>query len=118
LVDDISVYDERTIYDATPTLPWWKQRRTKIMLAVMFIVVVTLTTALGVLLSRPDPDPVIIQKSGGGSNVPTISMAPSSSLAPSSSPSECALTVAHKCAEAGYVKSRWAKCDLLISVHM
>ena len=93
LVDDISVYDERTIYDATPTLPWWKQRRTKIMLAVMLVVVVTLTTALGVLLSRPDPDPVIIQ-SGGGSNVPTISMAPSSSLAPSSSPSECALTVA------------------------
>ena len=91
LVDDISVYDERTIYDATQTLPWWKQRRTKIFAGVVFILLAALVIALGVTLSRPDPDPVIIRSAG--SNIPTKSLAPSASLAPSSSPSECALTI-------------------------
>ena len=87
LVDDISVYDERTIYEATPTLPWWKQKRVRLMVGVVFILLAALSIALGVTLSR-QPDRVMIQ-SAAGSNVPTISSAPSSSLVPSSSPTEC-----------------------------
>ena len=61
------------------------------MLGVMLVIVGAFAIALGVTLSRPDPDPVIIRSAG--SNIPTKSLAPSVSLAPSSSPSECALTI-------------------------
>ena len=51
LVDDISVYDERTIYDATPTLPWWKQKRMRVISGVVFILLAAFAIALGVSLT-------------------------------------------------------------------
>ena len=81
LVDD----GDGEVYDATPlepTLPWWKQRRTKILLGVVIVLVGALTVALGVSLSN-NPEPVLTFVTP----TPTISIATSLSIAPSTSPS-------------------------------
>ena len=76
LVDDISVYDERTLYDATPILPWWKQRRTRVLLGVMFVIVAALVITLGVTLSSSPPKRIVTADSTPS---PTVSMFPTSS---------------------------------------
>jgi len=84
------------IYGATPLepiLPWWKQRRTKILLGVVLVIVSTLAIVLGVELSNDDgPVTVVNNVTNVIVNVtdsPSISLAPSTSSAPSSSPTEC-----------------------------
>jgi len=70
------------VYDATPlepTLPWWKQRRTKILLGVVLVIVGTFAIALGVTLTQSNNTIFVTQT--------TFSIAPSSSIAPSTSPS-------------------------------
>jgi len=78
---------EEEVYIATPTLPWWKQRRTKILLAAVLLTVSTLAIALGVLLSRPSS--TTVNMIVNSTIAPSVSLAPSSSSAPSSSPTEC-----------------------------
>jgi len=84
------------IYGATPLepiLPWWKQRRTKILLGVVLVIVSTLAIVIGVELSNDDgPVTVVNNVTNVIVNVtdsPSISLAPSTSSAPSSSPTEC-----------------------------
>ena len=85
LVEDLEE-EEVEVYMATPTLPWWKQRRTKILLGVVLVIVSTLAIVLGIELSKDDSTVNMIVNS---TNAPTVSVAPSSSMAPSSSPTEC-----------------------------
>jgi len=82
------------IYGATPlepTLPWWKQRRTKILLGVVLVIVSSLAIALGVLLSQSsDPEQVLTNSTSTVTVFvmtppPTVSIAPSLSIAPSTS---------------------------------
>ena len=77
LVEDLEE-EEVEVYMATPTLPWWKQRRTKIFFGVVIVLIGALAVALVVSLSRSND--VFVTPP------PTISIAPSSSLAPSTSP--------------------------------
>ena len=83
LVEDV----EEEVFIATPTLPWWKQRRTKILLGAVLLTVSTLAIALGVLLSRPSS--TTVNMIVNSTTAPSVSSAPTSSLAPSSSPTEC-----------------------------
>ena len=53
--DDIHVHEDilieekgEEVFIANPTLPWWKQRRTKIILGVMLGIVVALAVAMGI----------------------------------------------------------------------
>jgi len=48
VVEDV----EEEVFIATPTLPWWKQRRTKIFISVVIVLVGALVVALGVSLSQ------------------------------------------------------------------
>ena len=91
LVEDV----EEEVFIATPTLPWWKQRRTKILIGVVSILLGAMAIALGVSLSQSNnPEPV-----SSNSTIlfvtppPTISIAPSSSMAPSTSPP----TITYEC---------------------
>ena len=78
LVEDI----EEEVYIATPTLPWWKQRRVKIFFGVVIVLVGALVVALGVSLSQSNnPVETLFV------TPPTFSIAPSLSIAPSTSPS-------------------------------
>jgi len=87
LVEDI----DEEVFIATPTLPWWKQRRTKIFFGVVLAIVGALAIALGVSLSSQSND---LGSESTNSTIlfvnitspPTISTAPSLSLAPSTSP--------------------------------
>ena len=45
---------EGEVYIATPTLPWWKQRRAKIFFGLVIVLVGALAVALGVSLSQPN----------------------------------------------------------------
>ena len=63
---------EAEVYIATPTLPWWKQRRTKVLLGVVIVIVSSLAVALGVSLSR---SPELINNT----DTPSISLVPTSS---------------------------------------
>jgi len=65
-----------------PTLPWWKERRTKILLLMVFAVVAALAIALGVSFSRESIVTEVL-------SVLSTTSSPSVSLAPSSSPSAC-----------------------------
>lgn len=77
-----------TVYDAIPAIPWWKQRKVKILLGIGFVTLAALAIALGVTLTREEETvtefvPVTFS--------PSISMspslAPSVSFAPSPVPS-------------------------------
>ena len=84
--------DDGEVYIATPTLPWWKQRRTKILLGVVLVIVSTLAIVLGIELSKDDQVTLVNNVTNVIVNVtdsPSISLAPSLSSAPSSSPTEC-----------------------------
>jgi len=92
LVEDI----EEEVYIATPTLPWWKQKRTRILISVVSILLGTMAIALGVSLSQSNNP----ESTSSNSTVtlfvtppPTISIAPSSSTAPSTPPP----TIIHEC---------------------
>jgi len=88
------------IYGATPlepTLPWWKQRRTKILLGVVLLIVGSLTIALGVSLSSQSNN-VGFESTNSTVTIfvtppPTVSIAPSLSIAPSTSPP----TITYEC---------------------
>ena len=82
LVEDV----EEEVYMATPTLPWWKQRRTKILLCLVFFLLVLMAIAIAVAFSQPNPENTVFLN---GTDAPSVSLAPSSSMAPSSSPTEC-----------------------------
>jgi surface protein len=46
-----------TVYEATPLdpeLPWWKQRRMKVSMVIIFVLITALASSLGVKLSRPN----------------------------------------------------------------
>jgi len=92
LVEDIEEEDVE-VYIATPTLPWWKQRRTKILLGVVLAIVATLSIVLGIELSKDDGQVTVVNNVTNMivnvTDSPSISLAPSSSSAPSSSPTEC-----------------------------
>jgi hypothetical protein len=66
----VSEDEDRTIYDATPELPWWRQRRIKVFILVICILLISLMAAL---LAPPPP-----------TTLPTTS--PTTSMSPSSSP--------------------------------
>ena len=78
--------DDGEVVIAIPTLPWWKQRKTKIFLGVIIVIVVVFSIALGVSLSQSNPSTTVFLN---GTSTPSVSIAPSTSVAPSSSPSEC-----------------------------
>jgi len=78
LVEDV----EEEVYDATflePTLPWWKQRRTKILLGFVLVILGTFAIALGFTLSQSNKTLFVTPP-------PTVSFAPSLSIAPSTPP--------------------------------
>jgi len=83
------------IYGATPlepTLPWWKQKRTRILLGMVLVIVSTLAIVLGIELSKDDQVTLVNNVTNVIVNVtsaPSVSVAPSLSSAPSSSPTEC-----------------------------
>jgi len=78
---------EEEVYIATPTLPWWKQKRARILLGVVLLLLGAMAIALGVLLSRPSS--TTVNMIVNSTIAPSVSLAPSSSSAPSSSPTEC-----------------------------
>ena len=90
LVDDISVYDERTIYDATPTLPWWKQTRTKFLLAFVLLLLAVMAIVLGVELNKDRSVTQFVKATAS----PSISVMPSTSQVPTLSPTSCSYTIA------------------------
>ncbi len=71
----VPLADEGEVIIATPTLPWWKQRRIQLLL----IILAALSIALGVTLTRPPGDDF--------SAALSLSITPSSSITPSASPS-------------------------------
>jgi len=77
---------EEEVYIATPTLPWWKQKRARILLGVALLLLGAMAIALGVTLSRPNSKVNMIVNS---TIAPSVSLAPSSSSAPSFSPTKC-----------------------------
>ena len=95
--------EEGDVVIATPTLPWWKQRKTKLFLGTVLLVLAAMAIALGVAFSsRTDSDSnstVVVtvdsSNSPSVSAIPSASPAvqsstpPSSSLSPSSSPTSC-----------------------------
>ena len=90
LVEDSSDSDEEevVIYDATPvepTVPWWKQRRTKILLGVVLVIVSTLAIVLGIELSKDDQVTLVTNVIVNVTDAPSVSLVPSTS----SSPTEC-----------------------------
>eukprot|EP00984_Skeletonema_dohrnii_P000255 scaffold75_cov113-Skeletonema_dohrnii-CCMP3373.AAC.1 len=47
-----------TVYEATPVepeLPWWKQRRTKVFMMIIFVLIIAMTVGLGAAFSRSIP---------------------------------------------------------------
>ena len=44
--------DNGEVYIATPTLPWWKQKRTRILIGLVIVLVGALAIALGISLSQ------------------------------------------------------------------
>ena len=71
----VPLADEGEVVIATPTPPWWKQRRIQLLL----IILAALSIALGVTLTRPPSDDFLAALS--------LSITPSSSITPSASPS-------------------------------
>ena len=81
LVEAYKVPDE-TVYEATPTLPWFKQRRTKLMMAVILALLAVLAVSLSVAFTR-EPELQTIEPtvspvpSASSTSAPSISSAPS-----------------------------------------
>jgi hypothetical protein len=77
--EEHSIYDaeEIPIYDATPELPWWRQRRFKILVFVLCISLISLMAAfLAVFLGVT---PFGVDASAVTTPEPTTSLSPSSS---------------------------------------
>ncbi|KAL3798983.1 hypothetical protein HJC23_005122 [Cyclotella cryptica] len=85
LVDDELIF-------ATPAKPWWKQRRTMLLLALVISAIVV-AIALGIILSSGDTT-TTVQLNGIVSPSPSISVSPTSTMIPSSSPTNCADIIA------------------------
>ncbi|EJK44641.1 hypothetical protein THAOC_36804, partial [Thalassiosira oceanica] len=79
LAESYIVPDE-TVYEATPALPWFKQRRTKLMMAVILALLTVLAISVSVAFTR---EPVLL------TNEPTVlpTNKPTFSPAPSAKPS-------------------------------
>jgi len=99
LVEEDRYDDDGEVYIATPTLPWWKQKRIRILIGMVIVLVGALAIALGVSLSSQSNN-VGFESTNSTSTVtvfvtppPTISLAPSLSIAPSSSPP----TITYEC---------------------
>ena len=83
---------DEVVYDATPlepTLPWWKQRRTKI---ILILLTAALAIALGISFSseRNSTQAVTISTTTAPSVFVEATETPSFSLVPTSSPTSCA----------------------------
>jgi len=76
LAEAYTVPDE-TVYEATPTLPWFKQRRTKLLVAAILALLAVLAVSMPVAFTRepvlPMNEPTLVLKT----NEPTFSPAPS-----------------------------------------
>jgi len=88
--DDRSIEE---VFIATPTLPWWKQRRTRIFFGVVVLLLGAMAIALGVSLSQSNTENTVFLNI---TDTPTVSVAPSSSMAPSTSPP----TITYECFDA------------------
>ncbi|EJK69700.1 hypothetical protein THAOC_09016, partial [Thalassiosira oceanica] len=89
----VAIAVDNEIIEATPTPPFWKQRRVRIMLGLVILAAVILVASLGVAFTRESTVTKIVgtTSSSTESLVPTSSPseAPSTSLEPSSAPSSC-----------------------------
>lgn len=90
------VVDDENVFIATPTenLPWWKQRRTKILFAFVLLLLVTVLAVslkMGLSPKRTITAFVALTASPTASSAPSVqpSSSPTSSLMPSSAPSAC-----------------------------
>jgi len=88
LIPEAFLVEERDeeVFIATPTLPWWKQKKTRLLLFAVFVIVVPLAISLGIILSRDNEQPTL-------EPTPYPTSPPSVSLVPSSSPSTCSYTI-------------------------
>jgi len=105
LVDEVYDYDDNIVVAgyAEPLLPWWKQRRTRGMFALIVLVLLTAAIVIGILVSRGGNADTVgatifltLTSAPSQSNSPSLSLtpsgAPSVSVAPSSVPTkECLL---------------------------
>jgi hypothetical protein len=92
--------DDGTVIIATNSIPWWKQRRTKILFCfVLLLVVAVLAVTLKITLTpeRTVTKLVAVTASPTISAIPSLqpSLVPSSSQMPSSSPSACSYRVSN-----------------------
>lgn len=109
-----TVPEEVHAIEAVPILPWQKQRRTKLMLAAVLVVVGTLAIALGVSLSSKNEEPsvtlILVSNSPSISTVPTLQPTtvspsaeptdiPSTSMVPSASPTMCSYKISSQMQE-------------------
>ncbi|KAL9183264.1 hypothetical protein ACHAXT_005051 [Thalassiosira profunda] len=90
ITEAYAVHDE--VIMAEPTVPMWKQRKVRLLLALFLAALAVLAIALGVTLSRDQP-PVTQMIGSDSTPAPSISSHPTVSLVPSSSPTECSDTV-------------------------
>ena len=82
-----------TVYEATPVepeLPWWKQKRIKMLLMIICILMIALAAGVGAAFSRPIPIaenvPIAeIENNNNTATSTTAPTAPSSSLPPAQS---------------------------------
>jgi hypothetical protein len=71
--------EEMTIYDATPELPWWRQRRIKILLLVICIMLSLMAALLAFFLRATPPPTTSSSTTSPSTTSPTTSLSPSSS---------------------------------------
>ena len=95
------------IYNATilePTLPWWKQRRARIVFGMVCVVLAAMAIALGISFSNENVRTVVVTSMPSISAVPSYAPStsrptnlptsnPSMSMMPSSSPTQCAVKI-------------------------
>ena len=81
--------------NAEPLIPWWKQKRTKILFGFVFAVVAALI-ALGVSLSSQSQRETVTKVvTTEATSFPSISVVPTLSQVPSSAPSSCVDTISN-----------------------
>eukprot|EP00984_Skeletonema_dohrnii_P028369 scaffold18345_cov76-Skeletonema_dohrnii-CCMP3373.AAC.1 len=91
-----------TVYEATPVepeLPWWKQRRTKVFMIIICILMIALAAGLEVAFSRPIPiaENVPITEIDNNNNTSTSTTAPTeppNSLPPTQPPTKPSIPIA------------------------